>query len=176
MEEIAQEAGITKPILYDHFRDKAGLASALTERVAELVRARTLGSLLQPMPARQLTYEGIHAFLQFVEEEPQLYEFMAQAARTGSANQTQRQLVVTLASDIAGRIRAALSAAGSDPAKATPWSFAIIGAIMIAGEWWLAAPGSTTAQQLAEDLTTLIWSGLDGIGLEADLVPGEKRP
>ena len=34
MDEIAAEAGITKPILYSHFGDKAGLVQALAERVA----------------------------------------------------------------------------------------------------------------------------------------------
>ena len=33
MDEIAAEAGITKPILYSHFGDKAGLVHALAERV-----------------------------------------------------------------------------------------------------------------------------------------------
>ena len=32
MDEIAAEAGITKPILYSHFGDKAGLVTALSGR------------------------------------------------------------------------------------------------------------------------------------------------
>ena len=37
MDDIASEAGITKPVLYRHFGDKDGLFQALTERyVAEL--------------------------------------------------------------------------------------------------------------------------------------------
>lgn len=167
MDEIASEAGITKPILYDHFGDKAGLAQALTERVADNVRRRMAASLRPEAPPRQRTFEGIDGFLTFVEEEPQLYEFLARAARSTGSEQLQRQLVVTLASDVAGQIRAALEEVGGETRKVVPWSYAIIGQIVIAAEWWLAAPGATVRHQLAEDLTELVWDGLGGAGLPA---------
>jgi AcrR family transcriptional regulator len=173
MDEIAAEAGITKPILYDHFGDKAGLAHALTERVADRVRLRMSTSLQRDTPPRQRTFEGIDGFLSFIEDEPQLYEFLARAARSAGAEQSQRQLVVTLATDVAGQIRSALEEVGGDSRRAVPWSFAIIGQIVIAAEWWLAAPAVTPRRQLAEDLTELVWDGLGGAGLKAH---GTGRP
>jgi AcrR family transcriptional regulator len=34
MDELAAEAGVTKPILYTHFGDKSGLATAIADRFA----------------------------------------------------------------------------------------------------------------------------------------------
>src|SRR4029450_7094161 len=45
MDELAAEAGITKPILYSHFGDKAGLVTALAERVAGQLNAAVIGGL-----------------------------------------------------------------------------------------------------------------------------------
>ena len=42
MEEIATEAGITKPILYRHFGDKDGPYEALAERYVEELKAALL--------------------------------------------------------------------------------------------------------------------------------------
>ena len=37
MDQLAGEAGITKPILYSHFGDRAGLAEALAERTSDML-------------------------------------------------------------------------------------------------------------------------------------------
>lgn len=165
MDEIASEAGITKPILYDHFGDKNGLARALTEQVASEVRHRMAATLQHSTPPRERTHDGIDTFLRFVEEEPRLFEYLARASRSGASDSTQRQLVVTLAHDIASQIASVLTDVGKETRPSVPWSYAIIGQILIASEWWLAVPGVTTRSQLADDLTALIWDGLGGSGL-----------
>ena len=48
MDEIAAEAGITKPILYSHFGDKAGLVTARAERVATQLNETILRELATP--------------------------------------------------------------------------------------------------------------------------------
>src|SRR5918997_3382323 len=79
MDQLASEAGITKPILYSHFGDRAGLADALAVRAG----GRLVDSLSETMAAATLTREprevvraAMGTFCSFVENEPEIYRFV----------------------------------------------------------------------------------------------------
>ena len=79
MDDIASEAGITKPVLYRHFGDKDGLYMALTERyIAELVVA--LRSAVEAGDPRSRLAATIDAYLSYVEREPERYRFLLHAS------------------------------------------------------------------------------------------------
>ena len=78
MEEIAAEAGITKPILYRHFGDKDGLHEALAERYVELKEALLPAG--KARGARERLAATIDAYLAYVEREPERYRFLLAAA------------------------------------------------------------------------------------------------
>ena len=66
MDEIASEAGITKPVLYRHFGDKEGLHEALTERyIGELKQALRPATRTDEPRARLAA--TIDAYLAYVE-------------------------------------------------------------------------------------------------------------
>src|SRR5688500_16433015 len=76
MADLAAAAGITKPILYAHFGDKAGLGAALAERVVAQLNESLLESLTAgvPTPVERMR-ATIGAFVDFVQREPELYGF-----------------------------------------------------------------------------------------------------
>ena len=79
MDEIASEAGITKPVLYRHFGDKDGLYEALTERyIGELEVA--LRPATRAGDPRSRLAATIDAYLSYVEREPDRYRFLLAAA------------------------------------------------------------------------------------------------
>jgi len=78
MNAIAAEAGITKPILYRHFDDKAGLYVALADRHIETLLERLRLALTRPLPRRERTEAAIDAWLRLVEGNPALYRFLVQ--------------------------------------------------------------------------------------------------
>src|SRR5262245_37437910 len=75
MDELAAEAGVTKPILYSHFGDKAGLVTALAGRVASRLNAAVIGELAMPRdPAqapREVVAATIAAFCPFIASGPE---------------------------------------------------------------------------------------------------------
>ena len=79
IEAVAREAGITRPIVYGHFRDLAGLLEGLVERESE----RALAQLAAVMP-RDLTSgdprEGLRAglerYLRAVESDPDTWRLV----------------------------------------------------------------------------------------------------
>ena len=172
MDELAAEAGITKPILYSHFGDKAGLAAALTKRVAAELDQALTASLSKVQHPEQVISSTVDAFCSFIEAETELYHFLWYAAM--SQNQLDRSgskvLISGFADQIAFALGSALRRVGADSGAAEPWSYAIIGMTLTAGEWWLERR-TMTRDDLVAYLTQLLWGGLAGAGLDqlADL-------
>jgi AcrR family transcriptional regulator len=163
MDELAAEAGITKPILYSHFGDKAGLASALAVRVAAELDDAISTSLGQIRHPRQVVSSTIGAFCTFIESQNALYRFLVKAAMSNPDKRSRSRLVADFAQQIATVLRGALREVGGDTSAAEPWSFAIVGMTLSAGEWWLDCR-TMSRDDLVDHLTRLLWSGLEGAG------------
>src|SRR2546421_4927725 len=76
MERLAAELGVTKPVLYRYFEDRAGLYHAVAQATLARLMADLRAALAQPVEPRQLLTEVIDAYLSFIEREPQLYRFL----------------------------------------------------------------------------------------------------
>jgi AcrR family transcriptional regulator len=165
MDELAAEAGITKPILYSHFGDKAGLASALAVRVAAELDEAISASLGQMRHPREVVSSTIGAFCTFIEEKNPLYRFLIKAAMSDPDKRSRSRLVADFAEQIAAVLRGGLRQVGFDDRAAEPWSYAIVGMTLSAGEWWLDCR-TMSRDDLVSYLTQLLWSGLAGTGLD----------
>ena len=78
MEGLAKEAGVTKPVLYAHFGDKAGLTRALADRFTSDLGTRLLEVLAEQRDEQAMLRAAIESFMSMVEAEPQVYQFMLQ--------------------------------------------------------------------------------------------------
>ena len=126
MDEIAAEAGITKPILYSHFGDKAGLVQALAERVARRLNRTVTEALTRSGEPRDVVASTIEAFCTFIEDETELYRFLVQSARH-DVDASGPRLLTDIGSQISVSLGSALRRAGADSGAAEPWAFAIVG-------------------------------------------------
>jgi AcrR family transcriptional regulator len=161
MDEIASEAGITKPVLYRHFGDKDGLYEALAERyVAELqVALRPAVETTDPRERLAVTIDG---YLSYVEREPARYRFLLHA---GDQERTAPLLADFRRNHIAGCAFTSdenLRRAGIDPGFAEPWAQCVSGLIRAAGESWLENQSLPRAR-LVEYLTTVLWDGFGAL-------------
>lgn len=153
MAELAAAAGITKPILYAHFGDKAGLGAALAGRVVETLGDTLMAGLASGSSAEERLRATVDSFVGFVVAEPELYRFLV----AGGIN--DMELVTQIGNQITALLTSALAAAGSDTRAAEVWSYAIIGAVFVPAEWWLDRR-VISRQQLVDDLCRLLWGGL----------------
>ena len=168
MEDIAKEAGITKPIVYSHFGDKAGLADALAERVSAALMARFWEVRGRTTDPRQFVSGSIDAWIGFIEDEPQIYRFLTQGTLGAGQRLADRRLVADIGRGLSRMMGELLRAARADSGAAEPWAYGILGMVHVATEWWLDR-NSMSRADLVEYLTGLVWSGLSGNGLEGDL-------
>lgn len=165
MDALAAEAGLTKPILYAHFGDRAGLAAALADRIVagigDRLHAAFAAGIGEPSPDRQLRV-GLDAFVGFIDEEPEVYQFIVR--ESVNAASAGRSIARTKVFDSLGRLITAgtahqLRQSGRDMAPAEPIAFAVMGMVFGATEWWLDRK-TMSRDDLVELLADLLWRGL----------------
>lgn len=160
MADLAAEADVSRPILYDHFGDRAGIAAALVQRYAGTLSTALTPVLDREAPLRDVLHDGIEVFCRFVDREPALWRFL-QSARPDGPSEASIEFAVgrTLADALAGALRRV----DADPSVAPVWAAAILGAVFLAAETWsLDRAISRTA--LVDQLTDLLVNGLGASG------------
>ena len=164
MSAIAAEAGITKPILYRHFGDKAGLYRALAERYASPVFTE-LSTVLSTLTDRQERMRTtIDTYLRFIESDPQLYRFLMHRAlreQPGVASSIAAFTSV-VAAGIAEILTREMELSQEQSRSARAWSHGIVGLVQLAGDWWLDSR-ELTREELVDHLAALLWNGLSGL-------------
>jgi AcrR family transcriptional regulator len=161
MDEIASEAGITKPVLYRHFGDKDGLYQALTERYVDELKTALKPATKASEPRDRLA-AAIDAYLAYVEREPERYRFLLHASErprtAGIVADFRRRHIAECAFTAEDNLRRA----GIDPGFAEPWAQCVSGMIRAAGTSWLEAR-SLPRDRLADYLTTILWEGFSSL-------------
>jgi AcrR family transcriptional regulator len=158
MESIAEAAGVTKPVLYQHFSSKRALYSALL--------ANDLGRLTQELEAafsqaednEERLRRGFGAYLDFVDRHEDAFRLLFTEA-LGLDADFQRQ-VTEFRRWVAARVARIIAAeAGLTPPRARALAAAIVGMAEGAVGWWLDERRPLEPRELADELAGLAWKG-----------------
>jgi AcrR family transcriptional regulator len=163
MDEIAAEAGITKPILYRHFGSRAGLATAIAGDYSTAFLAHVTERIRGVETAAELVQRVIDAFVEFVERDPELFAFISDERGFGrlAAAGHSVQSHLPLQRGLAFAIRNALEAQGRDASPAEIWGPALAGMLGATARWWLEER-RVARQDLVRHLFELVWHGVTG--------------
>jgi AcrR family transcriptional regulator len=142
MDEIADNAGVSKPMLYAYFGSKEGLYLAYIKRAGGELLDRLVSATPQDATPGDQLRARITEFLSFVEEHGDGWKVML-----GEVASTRpfAEHVAALREQIADAIRVMIEAGGtSRSGYSRPASDAIAHALVGAGEslanWWLDHP------------------------------------
>lgn len=163
MEHVAGEAGVTKPVLYRHFTDKADLFVALGHRATEILFERLIPAMNReeaPMPRIR---KSLDAFFSFIEEYPNLYRLLVRstfADRKIDADivAEDKEVIANALSSLLGDYMRAFKI---DSGGAEVWGHGIVGMVQNVGEWWLERR-TMGRDAVVEYLTMTIWAAIDG--------------
>jgi AcrR family transcriptional regulator len=76
MDEIAREAGVTKPIVYRAFGDREGLTQAVADRFAAELAEALQTAISEAPDDRTRVARTIDVYLRFIETDPAIVRFL----------------------------------------------------------------------------------------------------
>jgi AcrR family transcriptional regulator len=177
MDHIAAEAGVTKPVLYRHFADKADLFVALGKRGTEILFDRLIPALNNEEAPVPRIRKSLDAFFSTVEEHPSLYRVLIR--RNFAKAQVEQDIVAEdkelIANAIAALLGDYLRALNMDSGGAEPWAHGIVGMVQNVSEWWLERR-TMNRDAVVEYLTQIIWSAIDGFTRSYGIVLDPNKP
>jgi AcrR family transcriptional regulator len=163
MEEIADAAGVTKPVLYQHFGSKQVLYQELLEMVgAELLDAVAAAAAAERDPYPRVL-AGFRAYFRFVAERTSGFQLLFGSG----ARQADEfaDAVWALEASVAGTIGAFIEA-DIDESHRDLLGYAIVGLGEVTARRWVSRHGALDAAEgevLARQLSDLAWAGLRGL-------------
>ena len=160
IEAIAHEAGVTKPIVYARVGNRAELADALAQRLADRLIGAAVAAIGKRRTGRTRLVALIRSSLETLAEHREMFLFVSGGASEDMAQRTL-YLAKQSALPMAQQLAAGRTAQGLDPSVAVAWSYAIVGLLNMVSLWWITE-SDQSAERLAEQLGELLWSGLSG--------------
>lgn len=162
MEEVARQAGVTKPILYDHFPSKEALYLALLDEDAAALERKVRQALSAPTGNRQRIADSFVAYFDFVDEHAEGFKLMMQEALSplfisssvnGVRERIHREVAVLIARESEGRL------SETDAATVS------IGLIAIVEAGAQRTPGGPRDERMRQVdlLVQLAWRGMTGL-------------
>jgi AcrR family transcriptional regulator len=169
IEEVAERAGVSKPVVYEHFGGKEGLFAVVVDREVASLLDRIVTALEEATHPRLAVERAADAFLAYIEEERPGFSILVRDAPVGTTG-----TLPALLGDVAERAEQILAAQfkprGYDPKLAPLYARALVGMVALVGQWWLEV-GRPKREVVAAHLVNLAWNGLKD--LEAR--PGQRR-
>lgn len=160
MDDIAAAAGVTKPVLYQHFASKRALYLHLVEDVgARMAGAITERTSAVDSPRRQVEV-GIAAYFQFIAANRAAFLLLYEGADRSDAGVAD---AVRKIEDSMAEMVAPLIAAGIDKEQQRALAYGVVGAAEAAGRAWATGKLDLELSILTAGIAELAWSGLRGI-------------
>ena len=171
MEEIAERAGVSKPIVYEHFGGKEGLYAVIVDREMEQVIADVSAAISQGS-ARDRVGAATLAFLKYVKEQP---DGFAVLSRDAPANVGMASLLAEVGERVGKIFATEFKRAGYDPKAAPIYAQALIGMVTFVGQWW-TENRRPSIEEVASHVTALAWMGLRHLPESRERVTPAQEP
>ena len=169
IDEIAQEAGISKALIYEHFPSKKDLHASLLERHVEEIFEALAQAAAGPEPGEVRLRNGVDAFLEWVETHPRAFRLLFRDNFEIDVAELLQRLQQQATMAIAGLMAA-------EPIEAPPhdetqgerlvavemFAQQLSGAVQSLAIWWRDHP-KVKREYLVECVMDFAWLGLERV-------------
>jgi AcrR family transcriptional regulator len=158
IEEIAAQAGVSKPVVYEHFGGKEGLYAVVVDREVERFLAMATRLLEGEDTMAKFEMAAVQ-LLRYIQENSDGFRILVRDSNPTSGSGTFASLISDIASQVEYILGDVLAARGYDAGLAPVYAQMLVGMVASAGQWWLDArePG---LEEMAAHLVNLAWNGL----------------
>ncbi len=158
LEEIADRAKVSRPVLYEHFGGKEGLYAVIIDREMEYLVRRISESISAGTPRERVESAAL-AFLSYVKDHPDGFAILTHDAPVTTAGGGMSSLLNDLAGRVGDVFAASFKDAGYDAKTAPIYAHALIGMVTFVGQWWIEAK-KPAVEEVAGHIAALAWMGL----------------
>ena len=159
MDDIAEAAGVSKPVLYQHFPSKLELYLALLDRHCDDLVARVRTALDSTTDNKQRVSATLAAYFGFVAGDGEAFRLVFESDLRneppvrerveGALRECADAIAMTIAKD---------TGAAEDEARLL--SVGLAGAAEIGARFWLTHPSAVDRDRAVELLSALCWGGI----------------
>ena len=161
MDEIAAKAGVTKPVLYQHFGSKRDLYLAVLDSGARDFLETMQIALESTRDNQDRVQATIAAYLDFITREDAAYRLVFESDLANAPDVGERvRRVDEISANMISRIIA--EDTGLLPDEATLLAYGLMGLAQTAAQQFLTTPEHLDRQTAAKLLAALAWRGISG--------------
>ena len=168
VEEIAAKAGVSKPVVYEHFGGKEGLYAVVVDREMSQLLEMVTGALTGGHP-RELLEQAAMALLDYIEGETDGFRVLVRDSPVMSTTGNFSSVLNDIAHQVEHILGAEFKARGYDPKLAELYAQALVGMVALTGRWWLEVR-KPRKETVAAHLVNLAWNGLSHLEAKPTLL------
>ncbi len=161
MDDIAERAGVSKPVLYQHFPGKLDLYLALLDKACDQVLEAVREALSSTTDNKERVEATTEAFYAYVADPGGAFRLVFESDLTSEPAVRERVDRATLAcADAIAEVIA--DDTGFPPEASRLLAVALVGMSQVSARFWLSADGKLPREQAIELISSLAWRGIRG--------------
>ncbi|MBB5831896.1 TetR/AcrR family transcriptional regulator [Brachybacterium aquaticum] len=169
MDDIATAAGVTKPVLYQHFRSKETLYVEVLDVIGESMLTEVRAITFQAGDTTGRVRDALHRFYEFVALENSLRLFTGHEVISDAVQERVEQVLDALSIELAGVLT---SYRRLSTVQARTLGRGLIAVAQTTAQILHDAEGDEMREEILSAMTTTVVHGLSGF----DLIPAEGSP
>jgi AcrR family transcriptional regulator len=167
MDDIAERAGVSKPVLYQHFPSKLELYLALLDSASSSLLGEVRAALASTSDNKLRAAAAMEAYFRYVDHEASAFRLVFESDLTN--DDAVRQRVDRLTADCAEAISAIIiEDVGLGREESTLLAVGLVGMAQVAARYWLDTEGTIPRAEAARLVGTLAWRGIASFPLSGE--------
>ena len=161
MDEIADRAKVSKPVLYQHFPSKLDLYLAVLDLHIDSLVFAIQKAIASARENKNRVKATIDAYFGFIEGEGEAFRLLFESDR--SVEPQVRERLNRMTYDCAAAVSAVISIdTGLGKEESMMLAVGIIGTVQTSARHWLDRDGKIDRRRATELVMNLIWRGISG--------------
>ncbi|MEV7967509.1 TetR/AcrR family transcriptional regulator [Sphaerisporangium sp. NPDC088356] len=161
MDEIAERAGVSKPVLYQHFPGKLELYLALLDLHVDDMANRCREALASTTDNKQRVQAAIGAFFDFVSSQGEAFRLVFESDLRNVAPVRQRmERSLRESAEMISQVIQEDTGCSSDEAHLL--GVGLVGMAEVSARYWLASHGTIPKDVATQLMARLAWRGIGG--------------
>ncbi len=159
VEEIAARAGVSKPVVYEHFGGKSGIYAAVVDQEAATLLGMIMARISPGLGGREQIMGSVMAFLDYIEADEDGFRVLTRDSPATFGAGGMAGLLADVAQKCEDVLVDFFARSGIDTDRAPLYARALIGMVVHVGAWW-AQVREPAKEVVAAHLTALAYVGL----------------